>query len=168
MHVKRRANRARRLASRDDRDGTFRGPCSCFTIRQSAVKVTQMRTSRKLLSDQGSVALVRGACTTAPLALLLASASIWAATPIDPGGSYAERCRAAGVVLCVPLDSEARIAPLRSVPGHLDAESRIQYDPSKQAARFTIPSRTSSDSSGFVQVRFPKPLMDVYVSFDVF
>ncbi len=81
--------------------------------------------------------------------------------------SFAERCRAPSVVLCVPLDSEAEIARLRTVPRHLDAKTRIQLDPVERAARFTVPPRSPADTSGSLYIRFPKPMVDVFFAFDV-
>ena len=107
---------------------------------------------------------------TRVLASLILLGVIMAARAADSSpdkANFIERCHAPSVVLCLPLDTEAEIARLRTVPAHLDAKTRIQFDPAERAARFTVPSRSPADSSGGLYIRFPKPMVDVYFAYDV-
>lgn len=88
-----------------------------------------------------------------------------AASTLDKG--FSARCRDPAVVTCLALDSEAEISRLRFSPKHLDTSTRIQWDASAKAARFTIPSHSPADSSGQLHIPFPQPMVDVYLSFDV-
>lgn len=71
------------------------------------------------------------------------------------------------MVTCLALGSESEIARLRFSPPPLAADNRIQWDPVARAARFTIPPRSAADSSGQLHIPFPRPMGDVYFSFDV-
>jgi len=83
-------------------------------------------------------------------------------------GSWVSRCHANGVVRCLELNSDAEITPIRTVPGFLDASTRIQYDPAMRAAKFTVPSYSPADTSGSLHIPFPSQMADVYVAFDVY
>ena len=80
---------------------------------------------------------------------------------------FLQRCRSVAVVVCLPLDSQPEIAKFRVSPPKLAPDDRIQSDPVMHAARFTIPPHSAADTSGHLQIPFPEPLVDVYVSFDV-
>jgi len=81
--------------------------------------------------------------------------------------SFLARCRSSAVVVCLPFDRVYEVERYRSTPRHLAAADHIQLDGSMGAARFTIPPRSGSDTSGMLDVPFPEPLINVYVSFDV-
>lgn len=91
-------------------------------------------------------------------------------TAISDGGSGAgfnARCHASGVVVCLAFDSEAQIDRYRSTPKHIDPRDWIRWDPGMHAARFTVPPRSPADSSGMLDIPFPVPLSNLYVSFEV-
>ncbi len=71
------------------------------------------------------------------------------------------------MVICLALDSEEEISRLRFSPQSLSASNRIQWDAKAKAARFTIPPFSAADSSGQLHIPFPRPMVDVYFSFDV-
>jgi hypothetical protein len=84
---------------------------------------------------------------------------------IDPG--FARRCKDSAVVLCLPLASQAEVSRFMFAPQHLEANQRIQWDSSMNAARFTVPPYSPADSSGQLHIPLPQPLAEVYFSFDV-
>ncbi len=102
-------------------------------------------------------------CTCAP--------GIATAAPPSTGAGlddFLRRCRSVAVVVCLPLDSESEIAKFRVSRPKLAQDDQIRSDPAMHAARFTIPSHSGADTSGHLQIPFPEPLVDVYVSFDIY
>ena len=102
-------------------------------------------------------------CGIVPILVL---GTTWAA---DVSGrvKFFSRCQSPAVTMCLPLDTAKEIDRFRSTPRHLAPADYIQLDPADNAARFTIAPRSGSDTSGMLDVHFPDPLIDVYVSFDV-
>jgi len=107
------------------------------------------------------------AWSVAALLLLLATQTLAAMPKEETEAEFAARCRSVAAGICLSLNSEAEIASLRSVPQHLTTDTRIQWDPTHNAARFTIASRSPADSAGQLHIPFPASLTDVYFSFDV-
>lgn len=116
-----------------------------------------MNSHRRIVSIAGTVFIVlTGFC--APSATRAATVGMH---------DFASRCKAANALLCLALDSDQEVDRYRSTPSHIAAGDWIQWDPTMHAARFTIPPRSPADSSGMLDIHFPKPLDDVFVSFDV-
>ena len=83
------------------------------------------------------------------------------------GASFTDRCNAVGVVECLAFDSESMVDRYRSTPSHIDRRDWIHWDPISNSAQFTVAPRSPADSSGMLDIPFPTPLTNLYVSFDV-